>query len=363
MLRLKSLLVPPRLSSISSKKRNSFSSSSTDCLDDSSSRRTSRHPFDLHSCRAKGYDVNIKEEDHVQSDSTSNTEATTIVIEAVSHESMVIARRQTQVGETEQHDPPAVASPCWIPPPTLQGRSDVFLSRRASSSCSSFDDDTQHVQKEQQNDTIQPLRLTREQRWVQDSFHSPHPAPPRVNSSNSSDPSHLCDFSDNNNSQHNHVSFGTIRIREFLRTVGDSPSTTSGVPVTLEWQHHSEYQLSIDQFEQVRPERRRLPIALQMSAMSRLHCLKKAGWGTNELKQYHVKEQPWQARAKQEQQQHKENWKYRLEEVSENVRRGILNATIRRIQKKKEREWIEQQCQRVSGSTRTALSSSSTSSS
>jgi hypothetical protein len=161
------------------------------------------------------------------------------------------------------------------------------------------------------------------------------------------------DNNDNNNNNDKHrenhiviqepeteprVSFGMIVIREYPITVGDNPSTTKGVPVTLAWRHHTEYQLPVEQFEQVRPEYRRSPLELQMSSLDRLRRLKAEGWSGMELKRFYASDHRSRIKVRP-------GWIYFLEERMEQLWRGLLNATIRRRKKKREREWI-QQCYR-----------------
>ncbi|KAL7579500.1 hypothetical protein ACA910_007877 [Epithemia clementina (nom. ined.)] len=52
------------------------------------------------------------------------------------------------------------------------------------------------------------------------------------------------------------VTFTTIEIREYARTIGDNPSCTSGPPVAISWEYAPSTTLSLDDYEDGRPPRR-----------------------------------------------------------------------------------------------------------
>jgi hypothetical protein len=52
-------------------------------------------------------------------------------------------------------------------------------------------------------------------------------------------------------------------------TLGDNPSVSTGVPVTIEWDVQAKRKFSFEQFEKVRPERRDLG-SLRMSVDKRV---------------------------------------------------------------------------------------------
>ena len=54
-----------------------------------------------------------------------------------------------------------------------------------------------------------------------------------------------------------HVTFYKVYIREYVQTLGDNPSVSSGPPLTLDWYYNDETKmLTIEEYEATRPERR-----------------------------------------------------------------------------------------------------------
>lgn len=67
------------------------------------------------------------------------------------------------------------------------------------------------------------------------------------------------------------VSFGTVEIREHAVIVGDNPFVKVGLPLTIDWQHHSEISLDLNIYESSRdPHRRKL---LKLGAKRRFERL------------------------------------------------------------------------------------------
>ena len=54
------------------------------------------------------------------------------------------------------------------------------------------------------------------------------------------------------------VRFDQIQVLELPIILGDNPSISNGVPVTLDWTHQSEIHLDVERFEEHRPSRRSL---------------------------------------------------------------------------------------------------------
>lgn len=52
------------------------------------------------------------------------------------------------------------------------------------------------------------------------------------------------------------VKFTMVEIREFERVVGDNPSCSSGVPVSIGWGHGKTFKMKLEDFESARPPRR-----------------------------------------------------------------------------------------------------------
>lgn len=139
------------------------------------------------------------------------------------------------------------------------------------------------------------------------------------------------------------VRFSTVTIREYPITAGDNPSTTRGVPLTVEWNHNQEYTLQVNDFEDVRPSIRRSVGELQTHSLDRLRILKAMGWSGAELKEH--MDAVDRIRAQRLQTRHRVQhlaWLERLQENWEKIQRGLGNATIHRRYKQWERQWLEQ---------------------
>lgn len=52
------------------------------------------------------------------------------------------------------------------------------------------------------------------------------------------------------------VKFGSLRIREHAVVLGDHPCCSAGCPLELGWEHESETELAVDDYETSRSERR-----------------------------------------------------------------------------------------------------------
>jgi hypothetical protein len=60
----------------------------------------------------------------------------------------------------------------------------------------------------------------------------------------------------NKNAPKKQVSFDSIEVREHAIILGDNPSVTSGPPLTIAWESHASYCVSVEEYEKARPTRR-----------------------------------------------------------------------------------------------------------
>jgi hypothetical protein len=80
------------------------------------------------------------------------------------------------------------------------------------------------------------------------------------------------------------LSFASIEIREYSRVLGDNPSAT-GPPISLEWEHHFEATIDIDEYEKARPARRKFS-HLRMGPKYRKELLKTSlGYTDDEIEE------------------------------------------------------------------------------
>lgn len=139
--------------------------------------------------------------------------------------------------------------------------------------------------------------------------------------------------------------------------VGDNPAVTRGVPVTVDWETLCEYQLGLEEYEDVRPPRR-FKMELKMESLDRVRLLKRLGFARSEIMQ--GSKEAGFVRDRRQRTRKSMNFAG-LHEVLERMARAVLNATIRRSSKKREKQLLEQcRCMFMDESiTRTNLSSRS----
>eukprot|EP00529_Nitzschia_sp_RCC80_P026918 CAMPEP_0113482948 /NCGR_PEP_ID=MMETSP0014_2-20120614/23182_1 /TAXON_ID=2857 /ORGANISM="Nitzschia sp." /LENGTH=280 /DNA_ID=CAMNT_0000376481 /DNA_START=67 /DNA_END=909 /DNA_ORIENTATION=- /assembly_acc=CAM_ASM_000159 len=134
------------------------------------------------------------------------------------------------------------------------------------------------------------------------------------------------------------VRFSTVEIREHNMTMGDNPSVSSGIPLTIEWNHANEFVCDLDVYEKLRPERRgRYDLVLPRSHRTAL-CYQSAGYSRSEiLKQVKVVSVTKNERRRSIQYQRLDA----LHEFVEKSCRATMNMTLRKKTKQEEREYIQ----------------------
>ena len=132
------------------------------------------------------------------------------------------------------------------------------------------------------------------------------------------------------------VSFSTLAMREYPIIVGQNPAVMLGAPLTIDWTYGGEVTCSVDDYEKTRPKPRSM-IELRIPASMRNDILKRSGYSRNEImagiKQANI--------GRNRRQRTKETMGLSsIEETMEIVTRAVLNVTLRRQRKKKEREFL-----------------------
>lgn len=79
------------------------------------------------------------------------------------------------------------------------------------------------------------------------------------------------------------VSFNSLTVREYDLTLGDHPSSASGPPVQLDWEHKTESVVDLNTYEQER-QPRKTRRQLKMSFTEREEILQSKGYSMEELK-------------------------------------------------------------------------------
>lgn len=69
------------------------------------------------------------------------------------------------------------------------------------------------------------------------------------------------------------VNWGSVQIREYNRIVGDHPETLVGPPLTLDWHYIERQPISLDEYEEQRPEKK-VFFRLRLSSVTRKNLLK-----------------------------------------------------------------------------------------
>jgi hypothetical protein len=132
------------------------------------------------------------------------------------------------------------------------------------------------------------------------------------------------------------VSFSNVRIREYPITIGDNPSTTTGIPITIEWTHVAEIDCSIDDYESQKLEPRTM-VELRLPAKLRDEMLKEQGFSVdarrNGMKAANI------GRLQRRRTSETMNLAP-LQEMIEKMSRATLNTTVNRRRKRKERELL-----------------------
>lgn len=133
------------------------------------------------------------------------------------------------------------------------------------------------------------------------------------------------------------VSFSTITIREYARRMGDNPGCKTGVSLTIEWKVQYEVSISLDEYEETRPARRERT-ELSIPPDVRMQMVRESGFARSEILQY-VK-----AANIARQQRMRTNETLQLapaQEFTERLLRGILSKSLRRKQKKQEKQLLQ----------------------
>mmetsp|Transcript_30223 Transcript_30223/g.73507 ORF Transcript_30223/g.73507 Transcript_30223/m.73507 type:complete len:280 (-) Transcript_30223:247-1086(-) len=134
------------------------------------------------------------------------------------------------------------------------------------------------------------------------------------------------------------VRFSTVEIREHNMTMGDNPSVSSGIPVTIEWNHANEFVCDLDVYEKLRPKRRgRYELVLPRSHRTNV-CYQSAGYSRSEIiKQVKVVSVTKNERRRSIQYQRLDA----LHEFVEKSCRATMNMTVRKKTKQEERQYIQ----------------------
>ncbi|CAJ1960139.1 unnamed protein product [Cylindrotheca closterium] len=153
------------------------------------------------------------------------------------------------------------------------------------------------------------------------------------------------------------VSFSSIEIRQYPLCMGDNPGCLRGVPISMDWKHTEEISLGLDEYEECRgepsetiaiPPHKRFEMLQRTKLYTRCEIMKT-------LQKVEADRERRKASSRDSEK----------EEYIEGLKRGILNKTLRRKKKQKERElllpYLSPQNSVKKSGLRRSLSTSSTS--
>ena len=79
------------------------------------------------------------------------------------------------------------------------------------------------------------------------------------------------------------VRFSSVDIRDYSLCIGDNPSVSRGVPISLDWDYDEEHSHDINNYEHSRFGDRRESEALKLPSLQRVQVLKKLGYSRGEI--------------------------------------------------------------------------------
>jgi hypothetical protein len=134
------------------------------------------------------------------------------------------------------------------------------------------------------------------------------------------------------------VRFSVLQIRDYPMRVGDNPAVSKGVPITIDWTHDGEVTVSIDDYEHSRAGTPpRCMLELRIPPKMRTDILKQLG---NSAADMMVGTKVANVIRFQRRRTVEALQTAPMEEALEKYRRAILNATIMRGRKRREREYL-----------------------
>jgi len=134
------------------------------------------------------------------------------------------------------------------------------------------------------------------------------------------------------------VSFQNVDIREYDVTVGDNPSCTFGVPISIGWKFNAQRSVSLDEYETVRPSgERRTQKQMLLPSKERESILREAGIARSSMAKA-IRESN-RTKSKRAQTVNNMGSTHRFEQGIESGMRKFKRAIFRR--KKDSEEWAE----------------------
>lgn len=134
-----------------------------------------------------------------------------------------------------------------------------------------------------------------------------------------------------------HVHFSTVSVREYPICMGTNPGSSRGIPITMGWEVVEEKNCNVDEYQN-RPRAAHLH-QFRMAPLDRVLMLKRLGYSGQQIKEGADLVDEFRAQRRRTSSTLHFS---RLHEFLERLQRSILNGTIRKSRKRKEREFLRQ---------------------
>lgn len=79
------------------------------------------------------------------------------------------------------------------------------------------------------------------------------------------------------------VRFSSVAVRDYSLCIGDNPSVSRGIPISLDWEYDEEHSYDINKYEDGRFEHRRESEELKLPSLQRVQILKQMGYSRGEI--------------------------------------------------------------------------------
>lgn len=144
------------------------------------------------------------------------------------------------------------------------------------------------------------------------------------------------DKNDVGESDEKRVQFSLVEVRKYSICLGDNPGANRGVPISISWEVFESKVLGVDEFEM--RSRKASKSSLRIDPLDRVIMLKRAGYSGREIKEGTAAID----NVRNRRQETRNSLRlYPLHEAVERIKRGLLNATLYRNRKRKEKTFLD----------------------
>lgn len=135
-----------------------------------------------------------------------------------------------------------------------------------------------------------------------------------------------------NSSGDKSVRFSRVVVRDYSLCLGDNPSVSRGVPISIDWDYDKERSYEINKYECDRFARRRKSEELKLPSLQRIQLLKNLGYSRSELNEQaknieRVRQKRFSTRRKVE---FEDRWKDRFQSIAKTSSRILQVLNLRK---------------------------------